>query len=117
MKKLRSLHLYLGCVFAPMLLFFAVSGLWQTWSTSYSRSALLGELSTIHKGGGLKSGMSLSSPVLRWFILLMALGFIVTTLLGIIMALTQGMNPKAAVYCLAFGVLFPAAVILVSQLR
>jgi hypothetical protein len=30
MKKLRLLHLYLGCIFAPMLLYFAVSGIWQT---------------------------------------------------------------------------------------
>lgn len=29
MKKLRSIHLYLGCIFAPLLLFFAVSGIWQ----------------------------------------------------------------------------------------
>lgn len=27
MQKLRNLHLYLGCVFAPLLLFFAASGL------------------------------------------------------------------------------------------
>ena len=30
MKTLRTLHLYLGCIFAPILIFFAVSGLWQT---------------------------------------------------------------------------------------
>jgi hypothetical protein len=31
MQKLRSVHLYLGCLFAPMLLFFAISGIWQTY--------------------------------------------------------------------------------------
>jgi hypothetical protein len=46
----------------------------------------------------------------------MALGFIFSTILGIIMALTQGVHRKAAFYCLAFGVLFPLAVITISVL-
>jgi len=29
MQKLRQIHLYLGCFFAPMILFFALSGVWQ----------------------------------------------------------------------------------------
>ena len=113
MKKLRTIHLYLGCIFAPMLLFFAISGIWQTLGIHFHSSALA-VLSTIHKGGGLKSGVSLSSPVLRYFILAMALGFIVTTVLGVIMAVTQGGNRRAAFYCLAFGVVFPLATILIS---
>src|SRR5689334_15816347 len=117
MKKLRSLHLYLGCVFAPLLLFFAASGIWQTYDPNYSyHSKILGELSTIHRGGGMKSGVSFTSPVLRGFILLMAVGFIITTILGVIMALRQGGNRRTAVYCLIFGVLFPFAVIVISQL-
>src|SRR6478672_8450976 len=45
MQKLRSLHLYLGCLFAPLLLFFALSGIWQTlgWNTP-----LLQKLSSLH---------------------------------------------------------------------
>jgi hypothetical protein len=117
MKKLRSLHLYLGCVFAPLLLFFAASGIWQTYDPDYAyHSKLLGELSTIHRGSSLKSGFTLSSAVLRDFILLMAVGFIITTVLGVIMAVTQGGNRKRAYYCLAFGVLFPLAVIVISYL-
>src|SRR5882757_675045 len=30
MKALRRIHLYLGCFFAPVLLFFVVSGWYQT---------------------------------------------------------------------------------------
>ena len=33
MKRLRAIHLYLSCVFAPLLLFFAISGIWQTWGS------------------------------------------------------------------------------------
>lgn len=99
-----------------MLLFFAMSGIWQTYDPGFAyHSKILGELSTIHTGGGLKSGFTLSSPVLRAFILLMAAGFITTTILGVIMAVTQGRHRKTAFYCLAFGVLFPFAVIVISQ--
>ena len=112
MKKFRSLHLYLGCVFAPMLLFFAISGIWQTLGIGHS--GLLAMLSTAHMGMVLKSGFTLSSAILRWFIVLMAAGFIISTILGVVMALTQGTNRRTALYCLAFGVLFPLAVMVIS---
>lgn len=112
MKKLRSLHLYLGCIFAPMLLFFAISGIWQTLGIGHS--GVLVMLSTAHVGTRLKSGFTLSSAALRLFIIFMALGFIVSTILGIVMALTQGGNRRKAFYCLAFGVLFPLAVMVIS---
>jgi hypothetical protein len=75
---------------------------------------MLAMLSTAHLGTRLKSGFTLSSAVLRWFIVLMALGFITSTILGIIMALTHSGNRKTAFYCLAFGVLFPATVMAIS---
>jgi len=112
MKKLRILHVYLGCVFAPMLLFFAISGIWQTLGIGHS--GLLAILSSAHLGSRLKNGFSLSSPPLRLFILLMGIGFIITTIIGIVMALTQGTHRKTAFYCLAFGVVFPLGVIVIS---
>jgi len=30
MKKLRRVHLYLGCFFAPLLIFYVVTGWYQT---------------------------------------------------------------------------------------
>src|SRR5881394_3314209 len=63
MQKLRSIHLYLGCLFAPMLLFFAISGILQTCALApaYQQSKALAWLSTIHTSHGLKVG-TLSSP-------------------------------------------------------
>ena len=112
MKKLRLLHLYLGCIFAPMLLFFAISGIWQTLGVGHSGS--LAMLSTAHIGRQLKNGFTLSSAALRLFIILMAIGFVVTAILGIVMALTQGTNRKTAFYCLTFGILFPLMVMVIS---
>ena len=111
MQKLRSIHLYLGCVFAPMLLFFAVSGIWQTLLKP-AGSGILARLSTIHTSHGLKSGNDLTSPLLILFVLLMSLSFIVTTMLGVVMAVKFGRSRRAACYCLAVGVIFPLALVL-----
>ena len=112
MQKVRSLHLYLGCIFAPVLLFFAISGFWQTYDPAYTHSALLTRLSTIHTMRALKAGNGLTSPLLRYFVLLMAASFILSILLGIVMALKFGRSRKIAAGCLAFGVLFPLAVVI-----
>ncbi len=110
MQRLRSVHLYLGCFFAPLLLFFAVSGIGQTLGLQ-NHSRLLERLSTIHTSHGLKAGGSLSSPLLVVFVLAMAVGFIATTLIGIAMALKFGKSRRAASCCLAAGVVIPLALI------
>lgn len=115
MQKLRSIHLYLGCLFAPILLFFAVSGIWQTYAPApaYQKSKVLAWLSTIHTAHPLKVG-TLSSAVLRGFVVVMAVSFIVTTILGIVMAVKFGKSRRAGFWCLAAGVVFPLAVILIT---
>jgi len=32
MKLIRKLHLYLGCLFAPLIIFFSITGAWQTFN-------------------------------------------------------------------------------------
>src|SRR4051812_16336850 len=109
MQKLRSVHLYLGCIFAPLLLFFAISGIWQTLGF---RSEFLQKLSSIHTERAWKDGSELGSSSLRMFVVVMAVSFIVTTILGVIMAIKFGRNRKAAFYCLALGVVIPGAMVL-----
>jgi hypothetical protein len=110
MQKLRSIHLYLGCIFAPLLLFFAISGIWQTLGF---HSALLQKLSSIHTESHWKNGSELGSFPLQIFVIIMALSFVLTTVLGVIMALKFGRNRKAAYCCLALGVLIPLALVLI----
>lgn len=117
MQKLRTLHLYLGCIFAPLLIFFAVSGLWQTFGlTGHSKTLTL--LTTIHVSHALKAAhpSSLSSLPMIIFVAAMACGLVVTTVLGVIMALKFGRNRKIALACLAFGVLFPLTLALIRLL-
>lgn len=109
MQKLRSIHLYLGCLFAPLLLFFAVSGLWQALEM---HSSVTHRLSTIHTLVRLKDNSELGSLPLRLFVVVMALSFIGTTTLGVVMALKFGRSRRAAIFCLAAGVLIPVVLIL-----
>ena len=109
MQKLRSLHLYLGCIFAPLLLFFAVSGIWQMLGM---QAPLLKRLSSIHTAHGGKNGDGLSSSGMKFFVLLMALAFIITTILGIVLAVKYDRSRRAAWICLALGVVIPMALII-----
>jgi len=113
MQKLRSLHLSLGCFFAPLLLFFALSGIGQTLGL-HNQSRLLARLSTIHTSQALKAGGSLSSPWLMAFVLLMALSFVTTTVLGIALALNAARNRRLALSCLTAGVVIPLAMIVLA---
>lgn len=113
MQKLRALHLYLGCIFAPLLLFFAVSGIWQTLGI---HSHFLNSFSTIHTSHRLKSGQGFASFAMTIFVLLMALSFIVSVILGIVMALKFGRSRRATVYCLAAGVVIPLGILVVTTL-
>ena len=117
MQKLRTLHLYLGCIFAPMIIFFALSGLWQTFGLG-GHSKLLAMLSTIHTSHGLKAAhANLTSLPMMLFVAAMAAGLMLTTLLGVVMALKFGRSRKVATGCLAFGVAFPLVLVLIRLLE
>jgi len=107
MKILRTLHLYLGCLFAPLMLFFAASGIWQSLGI---RTGTLTWLSTAHTGWMLKSGNGLGSHALRLFAVAMAGTFILSTLLGIAMALKHGRR-RTAFLSLVLGVAIPLGII------
>jgi hypothetical protein len=113
MQKLRSIHLYLGCIFAPLLLFFAVSGIWQALGI---RTPQLRLISTIHTLHDLKSGGGLSSFSLKIFVLVMAASFIAMTILGVVMAVKYGRSRRAVYYCLALGLIIPLSLILIRAL-
>ena len=110
MQKLRSIHLYLGCIFAPLLLFFAISGIWQILGI---RSQFFRLMSTIHTSHPLGSGGGLSSFTLKIFVLIMTVSFIVMTILGVVMALKYGRSRRAVYCCIAFGVTFPLLLIFI----
>ena len=114
MLFLRRLHLYLGCLFAPVLIFFAISGGWQLYRLndkakdgSYVPPAPVTVLSAIHKNSHLPGKPELAYTPLRTFMLAAAVGLVVTTLLGVVMAFRSCRSWLTPVLCLVAGVAIP----------
>jgi hypothetical protein len=121
MRFLRSLHLVLGCFFAPLLLFYAVSGFWQLfgwqWSTTRDDQGLA-LASTIHTGRGLKGGdiSTLSSAPMRWFAAALAVCLVAMVVTGLVLALRSAKS-KAAGWAIAAGFVIPLAFVLFAYYR
>jgi hypothetical protein len=112
MTQLRTLHLYLGCIFAPMLLLFAISGIWQT--VGIRGGSVMSLLSALHTSHKQKNGGGFANPFWKLLVILMALSFVVTTVLGILMAVKYGKNRRVAYYCLGAGVVVPVLLIVIQ---
>jgi hypothetical protein len=116
MKQLRSIHLYLGCIFAPILVFLTVSGIWQTFRLQDVPKghppSFLGVLSSIHTSSMSKLG-TLSSPCMKGFVVLASLSFLFTLVLGIIMAFRFGRGRIVLISLLA-GMAVPLALVLLA---
>ena len=118
MRFLRTLHLYLGCLFAPILIFFAVSGSWQlfnwhesTKDHSYTAPRALAVLSDIHKDAHIPPTPHHKPTPLRYFLFAAAVGLVTTTVLGVIMAYRFSQRPLVATISLLAGIVVPAACI------
>jgi hypothetical protein len=118
MKSLRSLHLYLGCLFAPLLIFFAVTGSWQlfnwhqsTKDKSYIAPPALAALSFIHKDAHIPGTPGREPTPLRYFMLAAGGGLVATSVIGIVMAYRFSQRPMVATVCLFAGIALPAALL------
>ena len=118
MSFLRRLHLYLGCLFAPTLIFFAVSGSWQlfnwhqsTKDQSYIAPPALAALSYIHKESHVPGTPARQPTPLRYFLCAAALGLATSTVLGVIMAYRFSRRPLVATICLLAGIAAPAGLL------
>ncbi len=122
MRRLRLLHLYLGCLFAPALLFFAVSGGWQIYRLqdtakdgSYTAPAPLKFLSAIHTNQHLPGGKASQRTPLHAFALLSALGLITTTVLGLVMAFRFSASLVVPLLCLVAGIILPVGLLFIYR--
>jgi hypothetical protein len=122
-RLLRRLHLYLGCLFAPLLIFFAVTGSWQIfyWHQSdkapggYRAPRALAVLSQIHKEAHIPPTRLNNPTPLRYFMFAAAIGLISTTIIGVIMAYRFSRQPIVATVFLAIGIITPAALLWIYQ--
>ncbi len=115
MKLIRKLHLYLGCLFAPPIIFFSITGAWQTFNfhesskdKTYTPPAWVSTLSEVHKNQRTEHTQAARPSVpLRWFIVLMSIGLVVTTILGLYMAFKMTRSLLVSGILFAVGIVVP----------
>jgi hypothetical protein len=119
-KSLRKLHLYLGTLFAPVLLLFTVSGAWQVFRLndakkdgSYTPPKAVKLLSAVHKNQTTSREIHEQTP-LKWFVLAACAALVTTTLLGIVMAYRFTASPAKVTLCLLIGAALPVALLLLA---
>jgi hypothetical protein len=123
-KAMRNIHLYLGVFFAPLLMFFLISGCWQTFglheankNSTYQPPAIIKSLSQVHKDQRWAEGRSPVKPSVpfRYLILLMTAGLLLTTILGIMMAFKYT-RPWMVWACLLMGFVVPSFLLWLAHL-
>ena len=122
-KVMRNIHLYLGVFFAPLLMFFLISGSFQTFnlheaskSGDYKPPAIIKSLSQVHKDQRWVDGKMVSKPSLpfQYLVVLMATGLLATTILGIIMAFKYT-RVWIVWGCLLMGIAIPCLLIWIPR--
>jgi uncharacterized iron-regulated membrane protein len=121
-QLLRRLHLYLGCLFAPALIFFAVTGTWQLYrlhdvkkSGSSPPPAFVRTLSAVHMNMHLPGKKVTEYTPLRIFFVLAAAGLLVSTVLGVVMAFRFSKSALTPAICLVAGVGIPCLVLYIYR--
>lgn len=122
MKTLRQLHLYLGCLFAPLIIYFSISGALQVFrfndlpedTPPTQLQTLIHEISKPHTSSTLP-GLSpkiAKSQAFNWIAVAMSLGMILTALLGIVLALRYSKSPRVVLFCIFSGIALPVLMLI-----
>jgi len=122
MKTLRRVHLYLGCFFAPLLLFYVVTGWYQTVNPDRRKGVsdsqdLVSRLSRVHveQYYPTESAAGYSTRLFRALIVVMANALIATVILGIILAFRTSRNKWPVWLSLALGIALPVILLWLGQ--
>lgn len=124
MKLLRRIHLWLGCFFAPLLLFYIGTGWYQTFNVNRNKS--LGEASDwISRLRSVHVDQVYPAPSVErystgWYkplVVAMAVALIATILLGIVLAFRVSRRKWTVVLALALGILVPVLALWLGQKR
>lgn len=124
MKSLRRIHTYLGCFFAPLVLFFILSGWYQTVTPNRQKgTGELGDwkarLTSVHVDSiyPTESATSYSPALFRALVIAMALALVLTLVLGVILAIRFTPKEWAVWMSLVSGFVVPILFLLLGQKR
>lgn len=119
---LRRTHLYLGCFFAPLLLFFVGTGWYQTMNPDRRKGpgeaeAIVDRLRSVHADSLLPNATAntYATKPFRYFVAVMATALIATTILGIILAFRFNRNKWLVSGSLILGLIVPCLLLWLGQ--
>lgn len=124
MKGLRRIHTYLGCFFAPLLLFFILSGWHQTVTPNRQKgTGELGDwkarLTSVHVDSiyPSESSSSYSPTLFRGLVVVMAIALVLTLVLGVVLAVRFTPKKWAVWMSLVAGFVVPILFLWLGQKR
>ena len=124
MKLIRRIHLFLGCFFAPLLLFYVCTGWYQ--SVTLRRNKGVGEaddwpgrLRSVHVDQiyPTETANAYSPWLFRTLVVAMAIALIVTIVLGVILAFRSIRQRWLVWLSLGLGLLVPMLFLWLGQRR
>jgi len=122
MKLLRRIHLYLGCFFAPLLVFYVSTGWYQTVNPDRRKGVgdstdFISRLSRVHveQYYPTESASGYSTYLFRGLIVIMAVALITTVILGVILAFRTSRNKWPVWLSLVLGVVLPIVLLWLGQ--
>jgi hypothetical protein len=124
MKNIRRLHLYLGCFFTPMLLFYILTGWYQTMNPNRIKSpseaeTLVQKLRVVHVDQIYPSEQEFQKPskpkMFKALVVTMAIAATLTIVLGLVLAFRTLKNKWWVSLALGLGVLLPMLILWLGQ--
>ena len=122
MKLLRRIHLYLGCFFAPLLVFYVSTGWYQTVNPDRRKGVgdstdFISRLSRVHveQYYPTESASGYSTYLFRGMIVIMAVALMTTVILGVILAFRTSRNKWPVWLSLALGIVLPIVLLWLGQ--
>ena len=122
MKLLRRLHLYLGCFFTPLLLFFVATGWYQTFHINRNKrpgeaETWISRLTSIHKDQlyPAESASVYSTTLFQSLVVIMSVALIASVALGLVLALRTLRSAWVVWAALALGILVPVLCLWLGQ--
>jgi glycerol uptake facilitator-like aquaporin len=126
MRLLRRIHTYLGCFFAPLLLFYVLTGWYQTVNHDRLKSpaeaeTLVQRLRTVHVDQIYPTDREVTRPsspkMFQVLVVAMAVALVTTVLLGIVLAFRSTRNRWPVWVSLILGFAVPAALLWIGHPR
>ena len=122
MKLIRRIHLYLGCFFAPLLIFYVATGWYQTVNPDRRKGVgdstdFISRLSRVHveQYYPTESASGYSTYLFRGLIVIMAVALITTVILGVILAFRTSRNKWPVWLSLVLGIVLPIVLLWLGQ--